>query len=723
MNQGAEKYRLLLEKLPHAFAYHQIVTDTEGVPVDYIFLEVNEAFEKMTGLKRDEVIGRKVTEVLPGIKKSGFDWIGVYGKVAMSGKPVRFENYSEPLGRWYDVSAYSDEYGYFAVTFHDITIQKNEKLILEKLITLIEENLQSPVGELNYKDLTDGLLELSGARFVAINTYDLGSNKSVTRAISGMSAGIRKAGSILGIDLVGKAWEIIPERLNSIKEGRLLRFANLYDSASGAIPKKVSALLEKAFGIGEVYVAEIGHEGKTIGDLIMFMPRGKTLEHPKAIELYAAQIGIMLTRKETIEALQASEENYRQIVDNTSDVIWVADKNLNVTYVSPSVERLLGETVDEHLEKNLEQKITPQSLEPIIKAFQEEMEKEKDSSADKNRTLIIEVEHYKADGKTIWVAMHISALRDNAGNMIGFQGVTRDIDERKRVEEALQESEMRSQALVKAIPDLLFRFNREGVYLEAVVKEEMMLNPKGRELYRQNKLIGKAMPEVLPVPIADKLMTGIEKALASGEIQVFEYSYKVEGSEHYFEARLAPIGTTEVVSIVRDITERKSHEDKLQYISFHDQLTGLYNRRYYENELKRLDNSREHPIAVISADLDGLKLINDTLGHSEGDKYLKTGAELLKGALRTSDILARVGGDEFAVVLPNTTLEVGQRMVERIRHQIEEYNRQKTSGPPISMSIGLAVSESGEHSLEETYNKADAAMYEDKKQRREKEHK
>ena len=586
MNQGAEKYRLLLEKLPHAFAYHQIVTDTEGVPVDYIFLEVNEAFEKMTGLKRDEVIGRKVTEVLPGIKKSGFDWIGVYGKVAMSGKPVRFENYSEPLGRWYDVSAYSDEYGYFAVTFHDITIQKNEKLILEKLITLVEENLQSPVGELNYKDLTDGLLELSGAKFVAINTYDLGNNKTVTRAISGMSAGIRKAGSILGIDLVGKAWDIIPERLNSIKEGRLLRFANLYDSASGAIPKKVSTLLEMAFGIGEVYVAEIGHEGKTIGDLILFMPRDKTLEHPKAIELYATQIGIMLVRKETIEALQASE--------------------------------------------------------------------------------------------------------------------------------------MRSQALVKAIPDLLFRFNREGVYLEAVVKEEMMLNPKGRELYRQNRLIGKAMPDVLPVPIADKLMTGIEKALANGEIQVFEYSYKVEGSEHYFEARLAPIGTTEVVSIVRDITERKSHEEKLQYISFHDQLTGLYNRRYYENELKRLDNSREHPIAVISADLDGLKLINDTLGHSEGDKYLKTGAELLKGALRTSDILARVGGDEFAVVLPDTTLEVAQRMVERMRHQIEEYNRQKTSGPPVSMSIGLAVSESGEHSLEETYNKADAAMYEDKKQRCEK---
>ena len=723
MNQKTEKYRLLLDKLPHAFAYHQVVTDNEGTPVDYTFLEVNEAFEKMTGLKRGKVIGKKVTEVLPGIEKSGFDWIGVYGKVATSGKPVRFENYSEPLGRWYDVSAYSDEPGYFAATFHDITIQKNEKLILEKLITLVEENLQSPIGELNYRDLTDGLLELSGAKFVAINTYDLGSNKTITRAISGISAGIRKAGNILGIDLVGRAWDIIPERLNAIREGRLLRFANLYDSASGAIPKKVSTLLEKAFGIGEVYVAEIGHEGKTIGDLIMFMPRGKTLEHPKAIELYAAQIGIMLTRKETIGALRESEEKYRKIVDNVSDVVWTADLNFNFTYISPSIEKMVGEPVDSYLQKTMAEKITPESLQAVSRALEAELEKENDPDSDKDRSAMIEVEQYRADGSTMWVAMHVSAVRDQKGNIVGFQGVTRDIAERKRVEEALKESEMRSKALVKAIPDLLFRFNREGVYLEAVVKEEVMLHPKARELFRQDRLIGKTMAEVLPVPIAAKLMTGIEKALASGEIQVFEYSYKLEDLEHYFEARLAPIGTTEVVSIVRDITERKSHEDKLQYISFHDQLTGLYNRRYYENELKRLDNSREHPIAVISADLDGLKLINDTLGHSEGDKYLKTGAELLKGALRTSDILARVGGDEFAVVLPDTTLEVAQRMVERMRHQIEEYNRKKTSGPPVSMSIGLAVSESGEHSLEETYNKADAAMYEDKKQRREKEHK
>ena len=127
MKKGKDKYRMLVENMIDGYAYHQIVKDSFGTPVDYIFIDVNPAFEGLTGLTRDDILGKKVTEVLSGIKTSGFDWISAYGKVAKTGKPVRFENYSEPLKRWYEVSAYSAEYGYFVAVFRDITENRKMK--------------------------------------------------------------------------------------------------------------------------------------------------------------------------------------------------------------------------------------------------------------------------------------------------------------------------------------------------------------------------------------------------------------------------------------------------------------------------------------------------------------------------------------------------------------------------------------------------------------------
>ncbi len=143
MEPGNDKQKLLIENLPDAFAYHRIVTDSQGKPVDYIFLEVNQAFEEMTVLNRDKIIDKKVTEVLPDIEKSDFDWIGTYGQVALSGEPIRFESFYESLGRWYAVSAYSDKPGYFATSFHDITITKRiERQLIDsekKYLSMFEQ--------------------------------------------------------------------------------------------------------------------------------------------------------------------------------------------------------------------------------------------------------------------------------------------------------------------------------------------------------------------------------------------------------------------------------------------------------------------------------------------------------------------------------------------------------------------------------------------------------
>jgi len=122
LKRSEEKLRSLFNNMSEGFAYHRIVLDTHGKPCDYVFLEVNDAFERLTGLKN--VIGKKVSEVLPGIEKDPAGWIEKYGGVALTGKPMHFESYSKALGKWYSISVFSPHKGYFAVTFDDITEKK-----------------------------------------------------------------------------------------------------------------------------------------------------------------------------------------------------------------------------------------------------------------------------------------------------------------------------------------------------------------------------------------------------------------------------------------------------------------------------------------------------------------------------------------------------------------------------------------------------------------------
>ncbi len=165
-----------------------------------------------------------------------------------------------------------------------------------------------------------------------------------------------------------------------------------------------------------------------------------------------------------------------------------------------------------------------------------------------------------------------------------------------------------------------------------------------------------------------------------------------------------------------DITERKQMEERLRETSFHDALTGLYNRAFFEEEVSRLEHSRQPVASVIIADLDGLKQVNDLQGHRLGDELLRRAAAVLRRCFRAEDVVARIGGDEFAVLLPETGAAEAEAKLDSIRDALRQHN-QTHADLPVHLSLGAATANFHEVSLAEAIRLADDRMYRDKSAR------
>lgn len=211
-----------------------------------------------------------------------------------------------------------------------------------------------------------------------------------------------------------------------------------------------------------------------------------------------------------------------------------------------------------------------------------------------------------------------------------------------------------------------------------------------------------------------KLSTAIEHTRTSGVPYELELeTVTIDGSNGWMWARGEAYKDSNgnIISLwgaAQDITERKKAEEKLVYISFHDHLTDLYNRRFFEEELKRLDKDCNLPISIIMCDINGLKLVNDSFGHYSGDALLKKAAETIKKACREEDVIARIGGDEFVVILPKTDSDNTQQVSNRIK---DLASKEKVANIELSISYGHDTKTLDTQSIVEIIANAENNMY------------
>lgn len=283
-----------------------------------------------------------------------------------------------------------------------------------------------------------------------------------------------------------------------------------------------------------------------------------------------------------------------------------------------------------------------------------------------------------------------------------------DFSDRHQAEIALKESEEKHRLLITqmaqglAVHEVIFDQTGNPVdfrYLDANESYEKLVGMKRKEI------IGKTALEVAPAMDKQWILKYGQVAMTGQPVR-FEFYDQFVGK--YFEVVAYSPRFKQFAVIITDVTERKQAEQEIRYLSYHDYLTGLHNRRFYEEELERLDVPDNLPITMIMADVNGLKLINDSFGHAMGDELLKKSARLITEAVPKNSIVARLGGDEFIVILPQTDIF---QAVEVINDLKAKTLNEKIDAFDISISFGCEIKESENQDIQEIYKRAEDDMY------------
>ena len=391
--------------------------------------------------------------------------------------------------------------------------------------------------------------------------------------------------------------------------------------------------------------------------------------------------------------LMETEERFRVLAESSMVGVYILDENGKANYVNPRLCEMLGYSAREMEALGcIMELIHPEDKAAVARCFEGRKNNEMKANMSYEFRVITK------NGTLIYADIYSTVCYiDGKWSIVG---TLIDKTQQKQWEKMIYASERKNKAIINAIPDTLLRLDAIGNILEVITY------PKNGK---------KERPEEWLEAMRKLNCLFIEKLVASGEMQHYEHEFLLDGKKMIKEIRMVSYGDNEILLLIRDITERKAMEEQLKHLSYHDALTGLYNRAYLEEQLTDENLQNKRPVGIIVADVDGLKQVNDKLGHQLGDQLLQQAASILRS--QKKHIVARVGGDEFVIFLTQTSEEEIKMLCNEIEEKIDISNKEGGK-VPLHISLGWSIG-AEDTPIHEVFRKADDAMYWNKSVRKE----
>lgn len=382
------------------------------------------------------------------------------------------------------------------------------------------------------------------------------------------------------------------------------------------------------------------------------------------------------------------------------------DRNWTMQYVSDGCMRLTGYSREELLHNTA---ISYNDI--ILKSYRDEVWTNWQVRLSRHEVIEMEYEIQTKDGTVKWVWEQGRGVYDQQDRIIAIEGLIIDISERVENNRIRQIAQDKLSAVLTSIGDGVITVDKDGKIDFINPMAQQILDIKGsligQNFDQQFSFFSAMTKQPVDSPVASSLKNRKVQSLQQQITMVTK-----EGKTLEVETTASPLINQKVIEgvvlVFRDVTSRLAKEREIEYLSYHDGLTGLYNRRFFEEEIRRLDMPRNLPITLVMADVNGLKVINDGFGHPVGDQLIQSAATAIKNSCRNDEIIARMGGDEFAILLPGVSETEAKKVVERMQKQASET---VIMGLPVSIAFGYATKTEPHESILKVLQYAEDRMY------------